>query len=127
AAAQLDAKVGDFVIVRVEKPGQFSRDAPLSGDEGDIVSIREKVVRIVGDQEFGRFSLQAGQVPPFNVFLPRSLLQDKTGLKGKANLFLMPNAGLFSAGNRTKNAPWWVGVFDWVKRKAAGDRVQALR
>ena len=38
AAAQLAVRVGDTLIVRVEKPGRFSRDAPLSGEENAIVS-----------------------------------------------------------------------------------------
>ena len=64
AAAQLGVKAGETVIVRVEKPGFFSKDAPLSGEENEVVAIRAKVARIVTDAEFGRFALQASQVPP---------------------------------------------------------------
>lgn len=78
AAAQLGVVVGETVIVRVEKPGLFSRDAPLSGEESEIVSIRRKVERIVSDENFSRFSLQASQVPPFTVFVSRELLDQST-------------------------------------------------
>ncbi len=87
-ATQLAVKAGDAVIVRVEKPGAFSRDAPLSGEEGDLVALRLKVSRIVGDTEFGRFALAAGQVPPFSGYVPLSVLQEKLALKGRANLLL---------------------------------------
>jgi len=88
AVAQLGVRVGETLIVRVEKPGLFSRDAPLSGEENEIVSIRVKLVKVVTDGEFGRFSLQAGQVPPFSAFLPLKLLQDRVGQAGRANLLL---------------------------------------
>ena len=90
AAAQLAVRVGDTVIVRVEKPGQFSRDAPLSGEENAIISIREKVQQIVSDKHFSRFSLQASQVPPFTVFVPRQMLDKQLALGDRANLLLVP-------------------------------------
>ncbi len=92
AAAQLGAQVGDTLIVRVEKPGLFSRDAPLSGEESEIVSIRVKLGRVLTDAEFGRFSLQAGQVPPFSAFLPLKMLQERAGQAGRANLLLTSQA-----------------------------------
>ena len=87
-ATQLAVLVGDSLIVRMEKPGAFSRDAPLSGEEGDLVALRVKVTRILGDAEFGRFALAAGQVPPFSAYLPLSVLQEKLALKNRANLLL---------------------------------------
>jgi len=88
AAAQLGVRVGETLIVRVEKPGLFSRDAPLSGEENEIVSLRVKLGRVLTDAEFGRFSLQAGQVPPFSAFLPLKVLQERVGQAGRANLLL---------------------------------------
>ena len=90
AAAQLAVRVGDTLIVRVEKPGRFSRDAPLSGEENAIVSIRRKVEHIVSDKHFSRFSLQASQVPPFTVFVPRRMLDEQLTLGDQANLLLVP-------------------------------------
>ena len=88
-AGQLGVAVGDTVILRVEKPGMFSKDAPLSGEENEAVAMRVKVARVVGDEEYGRFSLAASQVPPFSVFVPLTTLQQKLGLSGKANLLLI--------------------------------------
>jgi ABC-type lipoprotein release transport system permease subunit len=89
-AQQLGVVAGDTVIVRVEKPGMFSKDAPLSGDESDAVALRVKVARIVDDEHYGRFALSASQVPPFTVFAPLAMLQEKLDLPGKANLLLWP-------------------------------------
>lgn len=88
AADQLKIKVGDAVVLRVEKPGAFSRDAPLSGEESDVVAIRAEVSRIVGDNAFGRFSLAASQVPPASIYVPLSYLQQRLDFSSKANLLL---------------------------------------
>ncbi len=88
AAAQLGVKAGDTVVLRVEKPGVFSRDAPLSGEESEVIAIRATVQRIVPDEEFGRFSLVASQVPPFNIYVPLDVLRKRLEFAGKANLLL---------------------------------------
>jgi ABC-type lipoprotein release transport system permease subunit len=88
-AARLGVAVGQTIIVRVEKPGAFSRDAPLSGESQESVTIRGEVTRIVDDEGYGRFSLAASQVPPDTVFVPLAMLQEKLGLVGKANLLLI--------------------------------------
>jgi ABC-type lipoprotein release transport system permease subunit len=97
-AQQLNANAGDTVIIRVEKPGVFSRDAPLSGDESDVVAIRAKVARVVSAADYGNFSLTASQIPPFSAFVPLSVLQQKTALAGQSNLLLA------SDPNRSANA-----------------------
>ncbi len=101
AAAQLGVKVGETLILRIEKPGLFSRDAPLSGEENEIISIRIKLGRVLTDDEFGRFSLQAGQVPPFSAFLRLKTLQDRVGQAGRANLLLaqQPDIERFVGGS----------------------------
>jgi ABC-type lipoprotein release transport system permease subunit len=90
AAAQLGVKAGDTIIVRVEKPGFFSKDAPLSGEENEVVAIRAKIAQVVTDAEFGRFSLQASQISPASVFIPLGFLQQRLGFLGRANLLLRP-------------------------------------
>jgi ABC-type lipoprotein release transport system permease subunit len=85
---QLGANVGDTLVLRVEKPGVFSRDAPLSGEENEVVAIRAVIGAVVTDAEFGRFSLQASQVPPLSIFLSRELLESRLKFPGRANLLL---------------------------------------
>jgi ABC-type lipoprotein release transport system permease subunit len=95
-AAQLRVKVGDAIVLRVRKPSLLSLEAPLSPQEDDSTGFRLTVAGIVSDAQFGRFSLQAGQMPPWNAFVPLAFLQKKTGLEGRANLLLTgaPRAGV---------------------------------
>lgn len=88
-AAALGAAVGDEVSLRVEKPGLLPRDAPLSSQTDDrTVRGRFKVVRILGEDELGRFSLSANQIAPYNAFVNTQWLENRTELTGKANLLL---------------------------------------
>jgi putative ABC transport system permease protein len=87
-AQQLNAEAGDTILLRVEKPSLLSRDAPVSPQENYSVAMRLKVQAIVSDEQFGRFSLQANQIAPFNAFVNLSQLQDKIGQTNRANLLL---------------------------------------
>ena len=78
-AQQLNIAVGDTLIVRVEKPSSFSKDAPLSGEESESVAIRAKVERIQGDRQYGRFALTPSQTPPFTVFLNLACCRQNSG------------------------------------------------
>lgn len=82
-AVHLDAKVGDTVILRIDKPDRLSRDAPLSPDEDHAVLLRMKVRAVLTDDDFGRFSLRAAQVPPFNAFVPLAQMQKAIAKKEK--------------------------------------------
>ncbi|HEX8309682.1 MAG TPA: ABC transporter permease, partial [Chthoniobacteraceae bacterium] len=93
AAAQLGVKVGDTVVIRMEKPSAFSRDAPLSGEEAAVIAIRAKIGAVVDDQSFGRFSLQASQVAPFSIFVPLKTLQARLEMAAQANVLLAAAAG----------------------------------
>lgn len=87
-AHQLQVKQGDDIVFRVPKPSALSRDAPLSSQEDSSVALRVTVQAVVNDAHFGRFGLQASQVPPFNAFMPLVWLQKKLGINGQANLLL---------------------------------------
>lgn len=90
-ARQLNLRGGSTLIVRLEKPSSFSKDAPLSGAESQNVALRVEVVTEVPPEAFGNFSLQANQVPPFTIFLPLDFLQERLGLKEKTNALLSAN------------------------------------
>jgi ABC-type antimicrobial peptide transport system permease subunit len=124
AAAQLGVQAGETLIVRVEKPGFFSKDAPLSGEENEVIAIRAKVARIVTDAEFGRFALQASQVPPATVFVPLALLQQRLAFDGRANLLLQPASAVSNVAI-VGGATVHVGRFafalpDWLGERLAG-------
>ena len=99
-ATQLGVKIGDTIVVRVELPAWLSHDAPLSGKADTTVAIRGQVSAVAGDEDFGRFSLQANQVPSFTVFLPLAQLQKELQRPGQAN-------GLLSAAGAPDLARHW--------------------
>ncbi len=98
-AGQLRARTGDTVLLRVQKPSQLSRDAPLTPQEDFSVALRLKVGLIVSDQQLGRFSLQANQVAPFNAFLNLTELANRVGQTNRANLLLSALAADSAGGN----------------------------
>ena len=88
-ASRLQLKPGDAVVVRLEPPASVTRDLPLAGQPEASVAIRLRVRNIVGDEQFGRFSLQGNQVPALSVFLPLKALQAQIQRAGRANVLLV--------------------------------------
>ena len=88
-AGQLGVGPGDNVLLRVENPSGISRDAPLSSDADAKVAVRLRVAAVAGDEQFGRFSLQANQIAPMTAYLPLRRLQSLVDLSGRANLLLL--------------------------------------
>ena len=69
---------GARIILRVEEPGLFSRDAPLSGERDDkFVSFNERLLGAVPPEGFGSFGLQGNQREPLTLFVPIRILQKK--------------------------------------------------
>ena len=87
-ARELDATEGDSIVVRLRKPGLLSHDAPLSGASDELVTLRGSVARILGDEQMGRFSLQATQLPTPLLCLPIERLAEAIERPGAANLVL---------------------------------------
>jgi len=85
-AEQLAAKPGDEVLLRVSKVSALSQDVALTTRDGQTVALRLRVHAVVGNEQLGRFSLQANQVAPFNAFVPLGLLQERAVATGRANL-----------------------------------------
>jgi putative ABC transport system permease protein len=88
-ARQLGVQVGGEVLLRVDKPSLLSRDAPLSSTEDSSVTLRLPVSTIAKDADFGRFSLEANQIPPYTAFVPLALLQQRIAMPGRANMLLV--------------------------------------
>ncbi len=88
-AQQLNVKVGDTVIARVEQPGAISRDAPLSGESDAVVPLRLDVSKILTAAEFGNYSIKAEQTAPNNLFLSLSELAKSLDKVGRANLLIV--------------------------------------
>ncbi|MHC4573346.1 MAG: FtsX-like permease family protein [Planctomycetota bacterium] len=88
-AKRLGVGAGDEVVVRIDRPGVMPRDVPLAPDSDLSVAFRLVVRAIAGESEFGRFSLQANQAAPLNVYVPITWLGEKLGLGGRANVLLL--------------------------------------
>lgn len=90
-ARRLDIDEGGRVLARVEIPGALSKDAPLSGATNEPQTISGSVTRVLGREEFGRYNLNAEQVPVPSLFLPLSRLQEILEQKDRANVILIGN------------------------------------
>ena len=106
-ARKLNVKLGDTVLVRMERPSAISRDAPLSGSTNQDISLRRKIGAIVNADDFGAFQLTASQVTPDSVFVNLADLQTQLEMDGKVNASL-------SAETRTTDE-------EWEKAKALDD------
>jgi ABC-type antimicrobial peptide transport system permease subunit len=89
-ARKLDAKPGDTILVRLERPSAISRDAPLSGSTNEDISLRRTIGAIVSAEDFGAFQLTASQVPPESVFVNLADLQNQLEMDGRVNALLHP-------------------------------------
>jgi putative ABC transport system permease protein len=88
-AHRLQAKVGDTLVLRLQKPGILVGNAPVAGAEASLETIRCTVSAIADDAGFGRFNLEATQVPAPTAFIPIELLQQSLERPGKANVMLV--------------------------------------
>jgi putative ABC transport system permease protein len=88
-AGRLGVKPGDEILIRIGKPGKMSRDIGLVPDTDLTVVYRGKILKVIGDEQFGRFGLQSGQIAPFNVFVPIKWLGDKIEKTGLCNTLLV--------------------------------------
>jgi len=88
-AQKIGAKVGSELLLRVDKPSLLSREAPLSTLEDATIAFRLKVLAVVDEARYGRFSLEANQIPPLNIYLPLSYLQSKLGQESRVNTLLV--------------------------------------
>ncbi len=86
---RLQARAGEEILLRMEKPAFFPKDAPLAPDQDLAYVGRYKVKGIVGDEQWGRFQLQANQVASCTAFLPLEGLGRDLELEERANLLLL--------------------------------------
>ncbi len=128
-ARQLAVKVGDVVLVRVPKPTQLSRDAPISPQEDYSVALRLTLSGIATEDEMGAFSLQANQIPPFNAFVSLAMLQERLKVPGRANLILVgpsQSAVLLVAAGALRNG-WELADAELELRELPGSAGVELR
>ena len=79
------------VVLRIENPAAISRNLVLAPNKNGTIAMRLPVAGIADDSHFGRFSLEANQQEPLNLFVPITWLQMQIKREGKANLLLISN------------------------------------
>lgn len=79
------------LLLRVESFALLSKDLIFSVDQTGTQVLPVTVVGTVADEAMGRFSLQAQQEVPLNVFVPIAWLAEQTDHAHQANLLLIPN------------------------------------
>ena len=87
-ADRIGAKAGDTLIIRIEVPGALSKDAPLSGESEQTTPFTAEVTTILGNEQFGAYSLKSEQVPPATLFVRRERLEAVIEQSQRANLLL---------------------------------------
>ena len=91
-ARTLDLSPGGTLVIRLGKPGLASRDAPLSGEPEELITLRGTVAEIREDYAMGRFNLEATQLPAPAIFLPLDRLAAAIERSDRANLLLFQNS-----------------------------------
>lgn len=91
-ARTLDLSPGDTLVIRLGKPGLASRDAPLSGEPEELITVRGTVAEIREDDAMGRFNLASTQLPAPAIFLPIVALATAIERPDSANLLLFQKA-----------------------------------
>lgn len=88
-AGQLQVAPGDEIIIRVEKPSALPRESVLATVEDISLALRVRIIGLVDEDSFGRFSLLADQIPPNNVYFSIDWLQRQLDVSGRANVLLV--------------------------------------
>ena len=116
-AKALGVSVGDEVSLRMERPGLLPSEAPLAAQKTDRTARgRFKVVRVLGDDELGRFGLAANQVVPYNAFINFQWQEEGRPIEQKANLFISAEADPSSMLSKV----WKPADFGLIFREAGG-------
>ena len=95
-AKMLKLKPGDEFLLRVENASIIPVNAPFVPESKPSVATRLKIISIVNDSCFGRFSLQSNQTSPFNIFVSRRAIAEKLDLKNMSN-------GILFSDNQEQN------------------------
>ena len=75
---RLNLEKGERVILRMEEPSMFSKDAPMSGErDNKFVTMNNPFGGILQAEGFGSFGLQGNQREPLTLFVPLGSLQKK--------------------------------------------------
>jgi putative ABC transport system permease protein len=102
-AAQLRARPGDTLLLRVRKPGLLSQEITVTPQSDTTAALRLRVGEIRTGPELGDFSLRATQVPPLNAFVNLQELQRLAGTTNQINVVMAPEVPLKKDDGRQQN------------------------
>jgi len=97
-AQRLGAHLGDQILIRLQRPEVIPGEMPFALERSETTALRVGVTAIAGNEEFGRFSLNANQMAPFNLFLSLPWLSEALYLNPRANILLIPEGKEINAG-----------------------------
>ncbi len=86
-------KVGDQLLLRLNKLNTFPANTPFVSEKEATVSFQVSVAKILKTDELGNFNLKNIQSAPRNVFLNLDELNRQMGLQEKANVLLFAGVG----------------------------------
>jgi ABC-type antimicrobial peptide transport system permease subunit len=92
-ARELEASVGDSMLLQVEKPSEIPLESLHSKKDELGKTLRLTVGRILGPEALGDFSLQPQQTGVRAVFVPLKLLQGEIEQPDKVNSILISESG----------------------------------
>jgi len=89
-AEELQAAVGDTIVLRLPKANQVPADSPL-GRKSDLIRAIPglRVIEIIPAESLGRFSLTASQITPRVAYVASSTLQRALDQEGRVNALLV--------------------------------------
>jgi ABC-type antimicrobial peptide transport system permease subunit len=89
-ADDLQARVGDHVVVRLPKADRIAADSPLGEKSDRVTSLAElEVIEILPAEGLARFSLHASQALPRTAFLDTAALQQALDQPDRVNALLI--------------------------------------
>lgn len=88
-ASKLRIKVGDELLIRVEKVSFVTENAPFVPTDNNSSALRMMVKAIADENSFGEFNIQSSQITPFTVFFPLHKLSNLSFNGSFANLLLI--------------------------------------
>jgi ABC-type antimicrobial peptide transport system permease subunit len=104
-AEELQAKVGDTLVIRFQSADQVPADSPLGRESDSLASLPElKVIEIIAAEGLGRFSLQPTQIAPRSAFVSLAALQSALDVPGQANAIFIGRRDAAGAAPPTASA-----------------------
>ncbi len=104
---KLAIKIGDTVVLRLDKPEALSRDLVLVSEDNRSVASRLTVGAVALPDQMGRFSLEANQAVALNVFVRIDWLAQQMEQQGMANVLLVSNTKTTEAQANQAIAACW--------------------